>query len=85
MAHRIEKQIREGNPEPVTGCDIKKINDAVGTITHRAGQRGHTVKLIEITVHAHFSTREVNTLAYKLVTNHRLRLKQATSESGWRH
>lgn len=85
MAHRIEKNVRQQNPEKITGVDIKKVNDALGTITHRVGQRGSSVKQIEVKLMSLFSVREVQTLAYKLMSNHRLRITDVAVESGWRH
>jgi len=84
MAHTIENKVRTQNPEVITGVNIKKVNDAVGTITHRVGQRGHTVMMIDVKLQDLFSVKEIQTLAYKLVTNHRLRIKDICVEPGWR-
>lgn len=85
MAHRIENKLKQQNPEFVTGVDIKKVNDAVGTITHAVGQRGHTVVHIDVSLCTLFSQKEARTLAHKLSANHRLRIVDAKVESSWRH
>ncbi len=84
MAHRIENALRQQNPEQITGVNIKKVNDAVGSITHYVGQRGRTVESMTMALHALFSVKEIQSLAYKLVSHHRLRIIDIHVESGWR-
>lgn len=75
MAHRIERKVRRDSEQPITGIEIKKITDAVGTITHRVGQKGHNVIEIQVVIPDVFSPKEIRALAYTLMSKHRLRLR----------
>ncbi|MDQ3008319.1 MAG: hypothetical protein M3Q81_01860 [bacterium] len=43
MKKGIEYLNRTNNPERTVGLDEEKINNTIGTVTHRAGQKGKTV------------------------------------------
>lgn len=83
MAHRIEQKMRAQEIELPNGVDVKKVNDAIGFITHRVGQKGKTVESVSVFLLDLYSVKEIQTLAYKLTANHRLRIKDISSESGW--
>ena len=85
MAHRNERDLHRNSPVVITGVDRERVNTLIGTITHRHGQVGKTKPRFEVKIQDLYSVKEIRTVAYLLMTHHRLKVKSVETNVLWRN